>query len=1131
MTAKPAAVGSVGKKRKLVNVHLLNGDQHVVYVDVKSKFQEVFNQVAVHLSLRETEYFGLAFKRDNEYNFILLDEKIHKLAPKQWKSGSGEGLDGDGKALINVWFRVQFYVDQVILLREKVTRHQYYLQLKDNVLQYNHLYNEEKCFQLAGYALQADFGNYIQEKHGTGYLDPALYFPKWMLDRHGADYLARHLPTVHRDLHNMTKNDAELRYIRNASLHPGAHNLHFYTVKKRKSDKALNTWLAVCAKGVEVYEDDAGYKNHISTFLWRDIGKLYFDKKKFEIRSVQSAGGRRYMYYTDCDIKSKYLLSICRGTHMFQMAIQPKLMEIQHLDNEDQKRYRESYIYSDSRDRSHFQHSPSKSLSAAGSNQRFSLISDASSTTTSGIVSDRMAISFDDGDDHTKEIMIDCPPRSAMASTPSQMKSKFQLLSSFKQSPQSNKTSPSLHGLDIGTSENISPQELSPTSSNGSWRARHSQTAAYFMGHGGLSLPSPTTPTHDNSPYTGIRRNGQRDSSSKLLPGSLLSSVDRNTSGDSAVSVSGILIGSDKLAPLSLPPSEHRTLPTSSHIGKPGKAGISSNITNFSLATRSALNHAKAINPSSPVSVIFTPLGATNDAPVLGLQNTPVGKENIELLKAGSSPREVPQAFKFPPTSEYEHNEKMMLLNSPRANFSELYGNSYTMPNKVPEQSSKYNQDALKTSVGSRDQYAVPVPQRRPQSTIPDLYSSIATTMQVNQTLLSADKTKDFKSVVDPQPVKENKPQLTLQNEPVNKSVTEHYRLALQQGSVHFIDQQASVRSHFQEGFSTKETSLRPEVYQKLLFSGNQQQSQQQQILQHQSIQSNLQECYPHGAGNKEFQKTSSLKQTINKLDLQENEENKENYFRDDDKSTKCEDTVSSSCQQSSNKAMLHPELKQILGQSHAISLPLITALCNDSTLMQASRSQSGSRSSYDTSTVRSTDSRLTRLSHETDPRRWSSCGQADVMLSVQSSRPYSWHSEHLDLDTQLALPITDHLTPTSVPNPRAVNNKHLKIADNQNNLPPKMIESDPGPSSPRIHSHYCGTFWWDTPSMDMNSSSWTEVIPYSFSAHSLASSSAQHTGQPHQHMVPHKLSSGGHRNSDSSITHKQMMKENIGIA
>ena len=75
-----------------------------------------------------------------------------------------------------------------------------------------------------------------------------------MLDRHGVEYLANNMPTIHRDRHNMTKNDAELRYIRHASTSPGAHNLHFYTVRKRKSDKVSDTWLAVCAKGVEVYE-------------------------------------------------------------------------------------------------------------------------------------------------------------------------------------------------------------------------------------------------------------------------------------------------------------------------------------------------------------------------------------------------------------------------------------------------------------------------------------------------------------------------------------------------------------------------------------------------------------------------------------------------------------------------------------------------------------------------------------------------------------------------------------------------------------------------------------------------------------------------------------------------------------
>lgn len=233
-------------------------------------------------------------------------------------------------------------------------------------------------------------------------------------------------------------------------------------------------------------------------------------------------------------------------------------------------------------------------------------------------------------------------------------------------------------------------------------------------------------------------------------------------------------------------------------------------------------------------------------------------------------------------------------------------------------------------------------------------------------------------------------------------------------------------------------------------------------------------------------------------------------------------------------KANLHPELKQILGQSHAFSLPLMTALCNDSTLMEASRSQSGSRSSYETSTVRSSDSRLTRLSHDTDSRRWSSCCQGDHLadvLQVQSSRPYSWHSEHFDLDSQLAVPPSDHLPPTSPANLRSVNNKHINIATNQ--LPQKMIVSDPGPSSPRLLTMGEGTWWWEAaPTADTEGilCSWTGIIPYSLPTHH---QSSRHGSQQlnHQQMVPHKLSSGGLRDSETSIAHQQVMKENIGIA
>ncbi|CAL1526866.1 unnamed protein product [Lymnaea stagnalis] len=1180
MTTKPLVAASVGKKRKLVNVHLLNGDQHVVHVDVKSKFQEVFNQVAGHLSLRETEYFGLAFKKENEYHFILLDEKIHKLAPKQWKSGSGEGLDSEGKALINVWFRVQFYVDQVILLREKVTRHEYYLQLKDNVLQYNHLYNEDKCFQLAGYALQADYGNYLPEKHGKGYFDPTLYFPFWMLDRHGLDYLASNMPTVHKDLNNMTRNDAELRYIRNASMQPGAHNLHFYTVRKRKTDKAVNTWLAICAKGVEVYEDDAGYKNHISTFMWRDIGKLYFDKKKFEIRSVQSAGGRRYMYYTDCDIKSKYLLSICRGTHMFQMAIQPKLLEIQHLDNEDQKRYRESYIYSDPRDRSHFQHSPSKSLSAAGSssNQRFSLISDASSNTTSGIVSDRMAVSFDDGDDHSREIMIDCPPRSTLSNTPSQKRSKFQLLSSFKQSPQSNKTSPNQvpHSLELVKTD-VSSQELSPTSSNGSWRARHSQTAAYLMGTTGLPLTSPTTPTYDFSSYPGVRRSGGRkDSFSKLAQGSLLSSVDRNTSGDSAVSLSGILTGPDKLAPLSLPPSELRALSGTDKLAPLSLMGEHKSVTGVSVVQGANISKSGRgsggspnfsvnqvqMNPGPPplAALNFSTLGATRDPQVHASKSL----ENTELLKGPSSPRDVSQQFR-PTSTPLDIGQKLSALTSPRANIPE-YGKSYPRNRTEQQYKAQSAQQAIYQTIGSprdlrSDQFKLPPAhmglteyQTTMNTPRADVYGGLIpagaqTTPQPEvskndlQPHLDAQFHKDNKQVVGGMMTAKSDQLASNSHTSSSRNATEHYMLALQQGSAHLMEQKSATRGrmHVPEQAAV---AVGPGQYQSTQHQAPHKltqypSTQRQQVSQQQVPYMTTEEYYKYNVTAKEIPLLSNQIQAGDANMKQEMEENKENLFhRTEENTEEKKDEVVENMQQVHSKGSLHPELKQILGQSHAISLPLITALCNDSSLMQTSRSQSGSRSSYDTSTVRSTDSRLTRFSHETDPRRWSSCCQAagmpEMMLSVQSSRPYSWHSEHFELDTQLALPANDHMTPISPQNPRAVNNKHLKILDNQNNQPQKMIESDPGPSSPRMISHY-DTSWWNTPNttsgMDINSSSWTEVIPYSYPAHQLPGNQSASRHHHHQHMVPHKLSSGGHRDSDTSIAHNQMMKENIGIA
>merc|ERR1711971_1479978 len=114
--------------------------------------------------------------------------------------------------------------DQFVLLREKVTRHLYYLQLKENVLNYNHVCSEEKCFQMVSYALQADLGNYNPARHGDVYFDPREYFPAWMVEKRGEPYIVKNAPIIHKDLQNLTKSESELRFIKEASMSPAAHN-------------------------------------------------------------------------------------------------------------------------------------------------------------------------------------------------------------------------------------------------------------------------------------------------------------------------------------------------------------------------------------------------------------------------------------------------------------------------------------------------------------------------------------------------------------------------------------------------------------------------------------------------------------------------------------------------------------------------------------------------------------------------------------------------------------------------------------------------------------------------------------------------------------------------------------------
>ncbi|XP_067129164.1 uncharacterized protein [Centruroides vittatus] len=401
--------------KKYVAIELLTKEILYFVVDLKTKGQELFEQVCNYLGLNDSELFGLALYTGDEYQFIDPTLKISKTAPKSWKAQHGYGVDDSGKPLLTLHFKIQYYVDCHLLINDKITRHFYYLQLLQNVINYSQSLSKERALLLTAYALQADFGNYNRDRHKDKYFDPKKYFPERIIQNLGEEYIIKHTPAMHKDNTSLSRGEAQVMYIKEASDSTAPHNLHFYKMHRKKTKADSNVWLAICAKGIEIYEENnVGLKSKLSTFLWPDIAKLYFEKKKFEIRSVGCPEERKFTYYASSEDLAKSLLWLCRMTHQFHMVTQTRVQELKQLELEGHKPYRESYIYSDSldmawekrqrehQDQSTLQCSVSRLKKMNTTNnsneQRVSVISSTSSNTTSGIVSDRIQ-SFDESED------------------------------------------------------------------------------------------------------------------------------------------------------------------------------------------------------------------------------------------------------------------------------------------------------------------------------------------------------------------------------------------------------------------------------------------------------------------------------------------------------------------------------------------------------------------------------------------------------------------------------------------------------------------------------------------------------------------------------------------------------------
>ena len=302
---------------------------------------------------------NFVFVSDGEYLFAEPDSKLSKYAPKSWRSSHSHGLAANGRPALAFYFRVQFYVDSPLLLRDETTRHHYYLQLRLNA---SSGAAGDVAMHLAGLALQADLGDRTDSTtfRPEDYVPPNLRGPAAL----------RTIQVLHRSHRSLSKAEARSRFITEACQLEEPVNAHVFRLRASKSEQAPGSiLLAVCAKGLKVCPDN----NPPSIFLWSSIGKLSFERKKFEIRT----GHEKLTLYTSSDEKSRLLLALCKAAHLFSMAVAPRLSEARREEEEKQR---------------------------WDCDQRISVISSTSSNTTSGIVSDRVH------SEDELEIMITSPP-------------------------------------------------------------------------------------------------------------------------------------------------------------------------------------------------------------------------------------------------------------------------------------------------------------------------------------------------------------------------------------------------------------------------------------------------------------------------------------------------------------------------------------------------------------------------------------------------------------------------------------------------------------------------------------------------------------------------------------------------
>eukprot|EP00073_Rattus_norvegicus_P053402 XP_017455786.1 PREDICTED: FERM and PDZ domain-containing protein 2 isoform X1 [Rattus norvegicus] len=294
-----------------LRVLLLNGQCLEVKCDVESTAGAVFNAVMSFANLGETTYFGLAYVKGEEFFFLEPNTRLCKVAPEGWR----EQQPKSSVDTLTLFLRIKFFVSHYGLLRHSLTRHQFYLQLRKDILEERLYCNDETLLQLGVLALQAEFGSYPKEQvEGETYFQIQDYIPARLIERMTAIRVQVEVSEMHRLSPAPQGEDAELEFLEVVQQLP-EYGVLVHRVSPAKKRQEGGMALGICTKGIIVYEVKGSRRTTTFQFPWRETGMISTHRRKLTVTS--STTGKKYTFVTDSAKTCKYLLGLCSSQHWF----------------------------------------------------------------------------------------------------------------------------------------------------------------------------------------------------------------------------------------------------------------------------------------------------------------------------------------------------------------------------------------------------------------------------------------------------------------------------------------------------------------------------------------------------------------------------------------------------------------------------------------------------------------------------------------------------------------------------------------------------------------------------------------------------------------------------------------------